>query len=413
MAATPTVAASVGQHQRHERRAARRRRAPPRRPPSTTSSAEQLRPRSPRPCRGRSPPPSRPESRRPSRAPLSASIANARDDREQRGEQHRDPEQARARPGARMPRSGSSANANSSSTISPNGRICCERDPRPGLDAQVLARDEPRPRARGHARSPPAAGRRAARSRRGDRGLAVDEHDLAVGERRGRSSSSCDASSTVRPSAGAARDDVVERPRGPSASSPACGSSSSSSSRVARPARPRARAGGAARPRAGGARTSASGVEPDAARARRRRRRSSRPAARAAKRRFSRDGEVVVAEGLVADEREVAPRARADRRRGRGRAPRLARVQRHQAGEEPQQRGLARAVRAREEHDLARVDVEVDAGERREAAEQADGGAETDDGRHTRLRAVGRLRVYERFAPARSNRRREAAERGR
>ena len=66
-------------------------------------------------------------------------------------------------------------------------------------------------------------------------------------------------------------------------------------------------------------------------------------------------------------------------------------VQRHQSGEQPEQRGLPGAVRTREEHDLATGDVEVDAGQCREAPEEADGGAETDDGRHTRLRAVDGL----------------------
>ena len=60
--------------------------------------------------------------------------------------------------------------------------------------------------------------------------------------------------------------------------------------------------------------------EADALERPRRRRRRRRPAARAANRRFSRDGEVVVAEGLVADERELAAGRRAGRGRGRGRA---------------------------------------------------------------------------------------------
>ena len=48
-------------------------------------------------------------------------------------------------PGAtrrRMPRSGSSANANSRSTISPNGQDLLRRHPRAALDPQVLAGDE-------------------------------------------------------------------------------------------------------------------------------------------------------------------------------------------------------------------------------------------------------------------------------
>ena len=42
-----------------------------------------------------------------------------------------------------------------------------------------------------------------------------------------------------------------------------------------------------------------------------------------------------------------------------------------------------------EQHDLARVDVEVDAGEGREASEEAHGGAESDDERHASLRGPG------------------------
>ena len=98
-----------------------------------------------------------------------------------------------------------------------------------------------------------------------------------------------------------------------------------------------------------------------------------RPAARVANRRFSRDGEVVVAERLVADERErAADRAPVDREVEAEHLGR-ARSQRQQARAQPQQRGLARAVRAREQHDLAGVDVEVGAGERGEPTEQADG----------------------------------------
>ena len=53
-----------------------------------------------------------------------------------------------------------------------------------------------------------------------------------------------------------------------------------------------------------------------------------------------------------------------------------------EAGDEPQERGLARAVGAGEEHDIALGHVEIDAGEGGEAAEQADGGAELDDEGH-------------------------------
>ena len=57
-------------------------------------------------------------------------------------------------------------------------------------------------------------------------------------------------------------------------------------------------------------------------------------------------------------------------------------VQRHETRKEAQQRALAGAVPARHEHHLALVHIEVDAGERREAIEEADGGAKTDDGLH-------------------------------
>ena len=114
----------------------------------------------------------------------------------------------------------------------------------------------------------------------------------------------------------------------------------------------------------------------------------------------------------MADEREVAARAAAvvgeivAEHRG------LPRVQRHQSGEQPEQRGLPGAVRTRQEHDLATGDVEVDAGQCREAPEEADGGAETDDGRHTRLRAVDGLESTK-TTPKRSNRRPGAGGRGR
>jgi sortase A len=106
------------------------------------------------------------------------------------------------------------------------------------------------------------------------------------------------------------------------------------------------------------------------------------------------DGEVVVTEGLVAHEREVATGAPTvvgeivAEHRG------LPGIQRHQSGQQPEQRGLPGAVRTRQEDDLATGDVEVDAGQCREAPEETDGGTETDDGRHTRLRAVDAKRVY-------------------
>ena len=100
-------------------------------------------------------------------------------------------------------------------------------------------------------------------------------------------------------------------------------------------------------------------------------------------------GQVVVAEGLVADEGEIAP----------GAAPvlgqiepvdlGLARVERRQTRDQAEQRGLAGAVRPGQQEDLAGVDVKVDPGQSGEASEKAHGGAESDDERHASLRGPG------------------------
>ena len=68
----------------------------------------------------------------------------------------------------------------------------------------------------------------------------------------------------------------------------------------------------------------------------------------------------------------------------------LTRVHREQAGEQPQERRLARAVATGEEHDLSLVRVEIEPGERREATEEADGGTKTEDGLHKRSHKVFR-----------------------
>src|SRR3954447_7712693 len=120
------------------------------------------------------------------------------------------------------------------------------------------------------------------------------------------------------------------------------------------------------------------------------------------------DGEVVVAEGLVPHEREVPTGAASVAGEVVAEHRGLPRVERDQAREQPEQRGLAGAVRARQEDDLAADDVEGDAGQCREAADEADGGAETDDGRYTRLRAVDGLQSTE-TGRKRSNRRSGAA----
>ena len=94
------------------------------------------------------------------------------------------------------------------------------------------------------------------------------------------------------------------------------------------------------------------------------------------------DGEVVVEPGGVAEQGDVpahglpvAPQVDAEHR---GLAP----DDRHQAGDGPQQRGLAGTVGSPEEHDLSGLDVEVDTGKGGETAQQADRGAKVDDGVH-------------------------------
>jgi sortase A len=94
------------------------------------------------------------------------------------------------------------------------------------------------------------------------------------------------------------------------------------------------------------------------------------------------DGQVVVEAGGVAEEGDLAAHrlsvaAQVDPEHG-GLAP----DDRHQASDGTQQGGLAGAVGPAQEHDLAGFGVEVDAGEGRETAQQADRGAEADDGVH-------------------------------
>ena len=330
------------------------------------------------------------------------------------------------------PRSGSSANANSNRTISPNGAICCivtrdrasmrrsfpatsrtschrvtrrlARSLRPGIPRlRPLA---PRPLARSFGRGYPGGGPRSlssalrssvaprAASRAGSTAWPAVRTTSRSASARVRSSS-WDAMSTVRPSLGAARTISSSTAR-PSASSPACGSSRSRS----RGSRDHATASASRR------RWPADSFRCTTSRAPTRPTRSSAASAvdALAPRGPSREaqvlphGEVVVAERLVAHEREVAASAAAIASEVVVEHDRFARVERHEPCEQPQQRGLARAVRSREEHDLARGDVEIDPGEGGEAVEQADGGAETDDGGHTRLRAVDDKRVYERSA---------------
>ena len=61
---------------------------------------------------------------------------------------------------------------------------------------------------------------------------------------------------------------------------------------------------------------------------------------------------------------------------------RLAACDRHQTGDDAQQGRLTGTIGALEEDDFTPLDVEIDAGERREPAQQADRGAKVDDGVH-------------------------------
>ncbi len=123
----------------------------------------------------------------------------------------------------------------------------------------------------------------------------------------------------------------------------------------------------------------------------------SRPAARVAKRQVLGHGEVVIAEGLVADEADLAAQAPAVA--GEVVPQHLGRPvsQREQACTQAQQRGLAGAVRPREQHDFARVDLEVGTGECGEPAEQAHCRPQADDARRAAFRNAGAVtaKVYE------------------
>ncbi len=85
------------------------------------------------------------------------------------------------------------------------------------------------------------------------------------------------------------------------------------------------------------------------------------------------NGEVVVAEGLVADERDGPAHAPRFDRQIHAQHFSLPCAQRQQPRAQPQERGLARTVRTAEQHDLARVDLEVGTGERGKSSEHADG----------------------------------------
>lgn len=93
-------------------------------------------------------------------------------------------------------------------------------------------------------------------------------------------------------------------------------------------------------------------------------------------------GEVVVEEAGMADEPDPAADGPAVVAEVLAEDAGLAAGDGEQAGERPQEGGLARPVGAAYEHHLASVDVEVDTGEGGEAVEEDDRGAEADDGPH-------------------------------
>jgi hypothetical protein len=81
-------------------------------------------------------------------------------------------------------------------------------------------------------------------------------------------------------------------------------------------------------------------------------------------------------------------------------------MQRNEPREDAQQGRLPGTVPAREKDDFSRLDIEVDASEGREPAEEAHGRSETDDGLHS---ASGKQvpGVYGRVSPTVEPRRRE------
>ena len=226
--------------------------------------------------------PSSPASRSPSRALCCSSTENARpmaSSDASRTAIQKSPGATRAR----MPRSGSSAKAKSRTTIRPNGRICAiatrDRDSiRRSLPATSPASRQRLMAARSRLRSAWST-----RSASASRVCPDSTRTSRVASARARSSS-CDAITTVRPSAGAAAT-ISCRTSRPSASSPACGSSRSSSfgSRTSAPPRARRR-----RWPAESLRWVRSATAPRPRRSMVGSGSSSRPAARVTNRRFSR-----------------------------------------------------------------------------------------------------------------------------
>ncbi|MDQ1500227.1 MAG: hypothetical protein QOI86_3567 [Actinomycetota bacterium] len=92
------------------------------------------------------------------------------------------------------------------------------------------------------------------------------------------------------------------------------------------------------------------------------------------------DGEVVVGAGGVTDESQFGADGVAVGGEVVAEDDGNARREREEAGHQPQERCLPRAVGPGHQHHFALGHVEVDAGQRRVAAEEADGGTEMDGG---------------------------------
>ena len=154
--------------------------------------------------------PSSPERRRPSRAPLSASMANDARDREQRGQEDGHPEQAGGDPAQDAP-VGVEREREEQEHDEPERDDLLRGDPGPGLDPEVLARHEPHLTPEVHATTSARRVGRVARSASGGPSRAWPAVITTSRVASARAcSSSCDASSTVRCSAGARAHDLVE-----------------------------------------------------------------------------------------------------------------------------------------------------------------------------------------------------------
>jgi hypothetical protein len=99
-------------------------------------------------------------------------------------------------------------------------------------------------------------------------------------------------------------------------------------------------------------------------------------------------GEVVVAAGVVTDQRQLTTVSAPVHDQIVAEDARLTRMERNEPGQDPEERRLASPVATCQQHHLASADVEIDARERGEPTEQTDGGAETDDRFHNASRGV-------------------------